>query len=233
LIKTFVLTNKIIGGNIMKRYDELTNEELAKLSDSQISTLIDYECALEGIPLLPERPVAPESKNFNPDLTVYNVKGMYFPKKEDAIKVLSVLTDVERVSSKYTSGGYSGDRIIAPLDSYEKIELNEEKWFSKELYATVQEEKGNNDRRLKQYTDAQKEYDDTYKLRIDIVKNVMDAIHEAQDEEYKKQKYTREYIKYLKLSEGNKDIALNFLENAHCEVVEIEGFIDSLKDLEV
>jgi hypothetical protein len=158
---------------------------------------------------------------------------MYFTKKDDAIKVLSVLTDVERIGYTYTSGGYSGSKIIGKLDSYEKIELSEEKWFSKELYATVQEEKDNNDRRLQQYKNAQAEYDDAYKLRIDIVKGVMAAVHDAQDEEYKKQRYTAEYMKYLKLADNNAEIALNFLKNAHCEVEEIEGFVDSLRKLEV
>ena len=42
----------------------------------------------------------------------------------------------------------------------------------------------------------------------------MDSIHYAQDEEYKKQKYRAEYKRYLSLSEGDRNIALNFLRNA-------------------
>ena len=211
----------------MKRYDEMTNEELYDLSEEQISILIDYECALEGIPLLPEKPIVPEVKNFEPDTEIYEVKGMLFTNREEALSVLSLLLTSNMVDYSYSN---NSKRII-PLIDYKKPELKMEKYFSTEMYALIQEEKDSYDRILKQYQERQKNYDEAYKLRIDIVKNITEAISCAQEEQYKKQKYTGEYKRYLKLSDNNKDIALNFLRNAHYEIDDIDGFVDSLKNI--
>ena len=211
----------------MKRYDEMTNEELYDLTEEQISILIDYECALEGIPLLPEKPIAPESRDFKPDTDIYEVKGMLFTNKEEAISVLGLLLNSNMVNYSYSNGF----KRIIPLDDYYKPELKMEKYFSTEMYALIQEEKDSYDRILKQYQERQKDYDEAYKLRINIVKDITEAISCAQEEQYKKQKYTGEYKRYLKLSDNNKDIALNFLRNAHTDIDDIDGFVDSLKNI--
>ena len=47
----------------MKRYTDMTNEELLALhgDPEAFGRTVDYECALEGVALLPPRPVAPEA----------------------------------------------------------------------------------------------------------------------------------------------------------------------------
>lgn len=212
----------------MKRYYELSNDELAKLTDVQISKLIDYECALEGIPLLPERPIKPEVTTFEPDIEAYIVKGMYFLKHEEAMKVLSVILE----SEKYSYNWSGNHKRLIKLPDYEQAKLATEKFFSIEMFASIQEEKANCDRKLKQYEDDKKEYDEVYKLRTDIIKNVMNAVEDAQYAARKKVKYEAEYMKYLILAENDKNIALNFLKNAHSDVDEIEGFTDYLLGLE-
>ncbi len=213
--------------DFMKRYNEMTNEELNNLTDEQISILIDYECALEGIPLLPENPTTPATKDFQADIEVYEVKGNIFTNKEEALAVLGLLLSSNLVSSSYNNGS----KRIVPLESYYKPELKIEKYFSEEMYVSIQEEKANYDRITKQYQDRKKEYDEAYKLRISIVKDITENIGYAQEQEHKKQKYTNEYKRYLKLSDNNKYIALNFLRNAHDEIDDIDGFVDSLKNI--
>ena len=63
----------------MRRYNEYTEQELIDLDKALIQKLIDYECALDGVPLMPPHPGPEPSKTeITPDMTVYAVAGLFF-----------------------------------------------------------------------------------------------------------------------------------------------------------
>ena len=53
----------------MKELDQMTHEEILKLSDSDVERLMDWECAREGIKLI-DMPTEPEKKTFEFDTKV-------------------------------------------------------------------------------------------------------------------------------------------------------------------
>ena len=69
----------------MKRYNEMTDAELLELTNEQIATLIDYECALDGVPMLPPDPgPAPPDDVPPPDIGLnVAISGPPSPNKTD------------------------------------------------------------------------------------------------------------------------------------------------------
>jgi hypothetical protein len=211
----------------MKRYTEYTNEELIKLTSEQIEMMIDYECALAGVPLLPEKPIKPEVKAFEPDMSVYVIGSHHFLKQEDALKVLEAINSAQRTGYEWTN---SVKRAVA-LKSYEQPQIETTRIFSDTLFSSIQNEKAVSDRIMKEYTNKEKEYSDVYQERTSIAKEVHEAIDVAHDENYKKQKYTAEYNRYLVLANNDSTIAINFLKNAHPQIMDIAGFVEYLEQL--
>jgi predicted nucleic-acid-binding protein len=202
----------------MKRFEEMNKKELANLTEEQISMMLDYECALAGIPLLPEVPVEPTVKVINPDVTVYVLGGLKFLNLEDAAKVLEILQSSELVSYDYST------RVIKPIEDYNKPSIGTEKYFSTEYYNSVLKDKQIADAALSQYKEAKKDYDDTAKARAEIVNEFIGKIEDAGAEEYAKERYKSEFERYLKLSEGDRTIAFNFLTDAHDNIKDFDDF---------
>lgn len=196
----------------MKRFNEMTEAELLALDDEQTKNLIDYECAIEGVPMLPPHPgTAPPIEKCKPDINVYTVAGVYFGTAEDAARVLDAIFAASVI---YKTDGYSDDkRFIAmqPGDYYfPKIEP--EKAVSAESYAAWKEECKAVKEQMDEYKRAKSAYDSVYKERESIVKSVFDAIRDARQRSYDRDRLREEFTRYLELAEGNKTIALNFLK---------------------
>jgi len=61
-----------------KRLIDLTDNDLIQMNEEQLRNLIDYECALAGVPLLPKLPIEPKQRRegIEPDLTLYKLGGV-------------------------------------------------------------------------------------------------------------------------------------------------------------
>ena len=75
----------------MKRIGEYTEDELITLEDKEINDIIDYECALTGVSLLPESPTMPIKSEVVPDITAYEVGDFTFMEQEDALKLVEYI----------------------------------------------------------------------------------------------------------------------------------------------
>jgi len=207
----------------MKRLTDYTNEELRDLNQQQIEDLIDLECAHEGVPLLPEMPVKPEVNKPQPDLTLYQVSGLYLKHKEDADRLIELINSMPRMEEKYYKEGY--------FDREEMERVQEVKVFSEDAKMRTKAQANAAKELEDQYRFAKKEYNKIAEQRKDIIDRVNDAVCNAFDEYNKEQVYKKQYARYLQLAEGEKDIALNFMKAAHPHEDEyIEEILGKISD---
>lgn len=197
----------------MKRYTELTDEELLALTSEQIEELIDVECMLEGVAFLPEEPVPPESISVGPDLTVYIVGGEKFKCKPDAQRVADLMNSLLRFESYYLSGryDYDGPQGVKPAtEPTDTISIREERYWSPELYSKYKTVLAAHKEAVKRYDKARKEYDGIAAERASITAKVNEAISAAFEKKANREEVERLFARYLSLSGGDRKQALSF-----------------------
>jgi hypothetical protein len=198
----------------MKRIYEMTEAEILVLDETEISKLIDFECALDGIPMLPPHPGnAPVSSKCEPDMTAYEVSGIFFTSISDAANVLDAINNAVAV---YKTDGWSDDKHLIKMfpGEYGFPKIETQKLVSDELFREKRAEieavktvKGEWDR-------AKRIYDETYKQRESIVEMVYNKARMARDNAYEQESYRSEFRRYLELADNNATIAMNFITKA-------------------
>lgn len=200
----------------MKRIEEMSQEEMLALTPDAIQKVIDYACALEGLPLEemgPTKPVAPAE----PDMTLYRiteVSSMYVGTLEDAQKVLDALKGVTLYSTDYVreSEAVGYKKIARPLTR--PASVSTEDVFSPEMWAKVKEDYTEYAELMKQYLDSSRATEEASSARKKIADWVWKAIRNARRREEYKQELIRAFDRYLILADGNRTIAYRFLEAA-------------------
>jgi hypothetical protein len=198
----------------MKRIHEMTEEELIVLDESDTNKLIDYECALEGVPMLPPHPgPEPKMEKITADHTVYEICSLYFASITDASNVLDAINNANGL---YKSEGWSDDQHLerlCPGDySYPKISTNN--MISSEAWAAKRSAIEAHKTLKSVYDRSKKVYDTAYKERESIVQNVYDKIRTAKDNAYERDRYREEFKRYLELADKDTTIAMRFLIKA-------------------
>ena len=200
----------------MKRIDEMKKEEILALTEGEIASLIDLECAYEGIPLLPECPKKPELVKHEKDLTAYEVAGYYFLNPEEAGRVLEVLQS----TAAYVKDGWGEDaglKRVSDADFYSpKVEAK--KFYSQTKLAEITKDLEENKRVLAAYEKEKERYDRILKDRTKVADRVTAVINEVVETEEDRQFYEAEFNRYLVLANNNKEVAMNFLLKTYCDV---------------
>ena len=196
----------------IKRLDEYTNEELLELTEEQVKTLIDFECAHEGVALLPaEAPVKPAEEKVQPDTEIYEVSGLdYFKSHEDAKKVADLAASFERIDT--VSGG-SYTKKIAGISTTD-VRVSIVKAYSESHYAKIATENARIDANLKAYKEAKAKFDEIQNSRSDITEGVLAKLGDARQEKQMINTLMAEAARYISLAQGEKEIAKNFMVHA-------------------
>jgi len=212
----------------MKRLEEYTNDELMKLTDKEIETLIDLECAHEGVPLLPEDvPVKPAkpSEDLEPDVTYYEFStSPEFMTQADAVAAAELIKQFDSPDTEWTYGRGKSFDMFKGVKKRTQVDIVSKKAFTAAHHAKIADAKSKYEMELDAYDKAQREYDSIAKNRRQTSQSVYDRLSEAREHFAKIQRYCTEFKRYLKLAEGSRQIAWNFLKSAHPEEDE---FIDS------
>jgi hypothetical protein len=193
--------------------------ELMALTEDDVKKAIDYECAIEGIPLMPADPgPEPVAEAIKPDLTVYGIVGVYFLEPSRAADVLEALTS----GSIYDDEGYGDEKRIKEIDSghYGYPKISTEQMLSREKYLKVQEQIERHKREKKTWEVAKKAFDSAYKLRTAIVDEVNALVGSACERKVEQDRFRYDFGRYLPLANGNTTIAMNFLLKANREAGE-------------
>lgn len=204
----------------IKRIDEYASDELLVLDNQQIASVIDLECAFEGVPLLPPCPSEPEEPKFEPDATIYEVAGYKVKTPEEASLIMETLTKCQLWDTN-SKGSYPNYiNVLSPLSDYNKPKIETKQVYTPETYDVIRTDHEAYSAAKTRYDEAKKLYDNAYKEREDIAKDVWARVNEAHDEAGHVQFLKNEFNRYLELAQNNKQIAMNFLKKAH-EVPEV------------
>jgi len=193
----------------MKRFNELTNDELTELSQDEIQNLIDVEIAFAGILPVME-PQLPEYREFDLQKTeiVFKVGSMMFKNAEDAQKVLEM--SVLKMKYDYSGIGYSYQWTEPDTD----LSLQQEKYYTGENIYKVRDMLITNEKLKKEFTKKKDEYDkfvkETSSIRSEVFAKVDEAWSFKNELTYAKSMFE----KYMKLSDNDKVIAQRFFRDA-------------------
>lgn len=206
-----------------KRIAEYSDAELLTLTEEQINIIIDLECAYAGIQLLPDIPVAPEKpKNSNEDMTVYGLfDGLNFMDYEDAKLVLDFIVknvDQTRMGSvSYTSGPGYQRKFCQSTDEFVLDDIKSQRVFSESRLKIYGAEIKKYEADKASYQIKKNTYDKIKKQRDDIINGLWCKIGSAQDAEHELNRLKQNAKRYMKLSGGVQEIAINFMVDAYKE----------------
>lgn len=197
----------------MKRFEDLTRDELVALGDDAINYYIDRECAERGLPLLPPAPpVAPDKGGLAPDVTHYLIPKSRFRTVEDAQAALAAINALPRIDAAYVRG-YGYEKVEAAPD--QPLQMTQERVYSRAL-ANETESRRDDYGRLKAVYDREKEqYDKAYRGRETAAGSIRSAIGDAYDQSQTIKSLRHDHARYVQLANGDRAVAARFLEAAH------------------
>lgn len=216
----------------MKLLIDYKQDELVKLTDDEKQTLFLLECAERGVPLpdtIPEYMPSPdEREDLQEDTVVYSISGgryssdkFYFKTMEDAEEAATLL----RQKTIALDSNYRNSKSVYYLSAKEapEVEIANLKVYSANKYNQVKEE-------LSIYEKQKGAVDSNNKRRTEIMDKqsavmteIDNAIYEAQRVLQRTAELKELFEKYKKMANGDREVAIRFLLNAHySEVSEYE-----------
>lgn len=207
----------------MKKITEMTEQEILALTDSDLDLLIKLGMAEAGIKLL-DMPVEP--KYFptpKKDCVAYAVSGfnLVFKEKELADQLSHLLSEIidKSFAPDYERGNYE----LKFLKNYNQSDysfssvgnVTKEDYFNRETLASFSELVKENNKAKKEYEEQLAEYNDAHDKASYIRDDIYEAHATVVSKYQKMENIKRQYLVYLKLANGDSDIAMNFLEKAY------------------
>lgn len=199
----------------MKRFSEYAEIEIRQMNEEQVNLLVDRECALEGIALLPPAPVDP----VKPDLShlkkeAYKVgsywssNAYYFETAEQAQRVKDAL----RANGAKTLKDISGAQYLCAFRE------DDEQMRVASIEVMSEQDAIHHSAALKQYETQEKEYNQLKKAYDRIQsdrKGISDEIWavwlEQQEVKSNLVRLEAELARYTQLADGNQKIARTML----------------------
>lgn len=217
----------------MKKLTEMTEHMILNLTEEEIQSLIDLECAEKGVPFLVNNPKDYKEEVPKPDKIIYEVADNYFEKREDAEKVVECVTSMDsriRIDWEY---GYEGSvYVIEGSPSVPKIESKEV--YSSRKFREVKDELKAVKKKKKLYDEQVERYNDIKKQRREIESEILDKVHKVRQKDREKRDLVRKFKRYLTLANGDNELAYKFLKNAkYGELLQHEGLEEELLNMEV
>lgn len=200
----------------MKPFEELTDAEILALTEEQITYYIDRECAESGIALLPpEPPTPPSGEHTADDLTTFEVEGLYFTDRADALRVMDLLNSIKtRGTRDYVRNLYSRHRFTP---ARQPVDLTEFRMLSDARAAKLGDAISEFERQREQHQKDRREYDRIERERGEVSDRIRKRRREARTAEDRKAEIGRLFDRYVDIAEGNRAIAAKFLAKAHSD----------------
>lgn len=209
----------------MRLLNDLSQDELVALTPEEKKQVYLLELAERGIALpsaTPEYIESPDERgDLKPDTAYYAIAHGYsdeyhFETMEDARAVAALITETA-VNTDYDYTG--GTKYFHKKDGKIEVDIKTVPAYSRDHYAKVREE-------LKVYNEEKTRIEKNNTRRADIqnkqaavMSEIDEAILEAQTKTTRVTEFAGMFAEYKKMSEGNHDIAVRFMLNAHYDEV--------------
>jgi hypothetical protein len=195
----------------MKMINDLTHEELIRLTEQDLQHYIDLEIANDGIKFIqrPELRTPTEVPLLADDL-YYEVAGVFYKTQEDA-QIASGL------QTYHTSYDYNIGYNYKSVESNEVNVITPYRFFKKEALAKVKKTLIDNE----EIKVTNKELEEAYKKFEGKIEGCKDKVYSLYSAACTKEREINNAIaafnRYLELAENNVDIALNFFNKAYID----------------
>lgn len=200
-----------------KSFELLNDSELLNLTQEDIDWYVKLKKAEAGIRIVaaPETPVyrsIPEK-----DVTLYEVCGFHFPDQETAQEIANFVNGrilgAMRVDYDWNRGG-SDFKYAAPY-SGGLVNVDIVKCFSRATYDSIKDVILSNKKIEEAYKSLKSEFDEQEEKATEIVEKIYEAITKAKERKQQYETYITRIQEYLRLANGNTEVAWNFFEKAY------------------
>lgn len=196
----------------MKRIFDMNDEELLALDEDSVVKLIDYECALEGIPMLPPNPGPPPVAE--KDVVVYKVGGFKTTSSEHASCIMKAVVEGPLVKTVYDHN-YKDPYIVQIVqDDHDYPKVETELRYSAELWDVIKTGLEKFESCKVEYSRLDKAFKEALAARSDIDDRAWGQISEARTRRNDREEIRSQFARYLELAENNTTVAMNFLLKA-------------------
>ena len=197
----------------MIKYRDLSESELAALTEDQIKTIVDYECAVKGIDLLAPNPgEKPNTMLPSADCIAYEVSGITTSDKDHASDILALINSKPRYDLKYSKDYARKCLVEIPEDAWNTISVTTFKVYSKELFDSTKAQADLNLALETKWEEAHEAYKAAKEARETVEEPLRSMVRESISRLDKRAEIKRKFKEYLKISGGDRAMALEFLE---------------------
>lgn len=200
----------------MKRLEEMSGAELCQLDEQEIENLIDLECAYAGAPLSVDKPIYSDIPKIpEADVIYYTVCGIDLTSKEEAYALADFANGLKtQVKANYD---YDYSRGIS-LSKYKYIQderpepqaVEVGRAYSKNTYTELKDTLWDIAEAETKNKQLREEFAKKSKARMDIQREVKEAIRAAHLAAYEQEERTKLYNRYLYLANGSETVAASF-----------------------
>lgn len=222
----------------MKTFEQLNDGELVTLTQEQIDEYIKLKKAEQGIKIL-VMPTYPAIREIpEPETTVYEVAGYSFLTPEPAQEICEI---INKHASKQRECTYdwniNRDTYYEKPKSYISMEsVSIKKVFSQEKFQEIKDILKSNKLIKDSYEKVKEEYDEENEKASEIIENIYEQIQKAKDRIEIFREYKLRIVDYIKLANGDTNIAWNFFDKAYVVepsvknmIMESEEYQDAIK----
>lgn len=202
----------------MRKITELTRDEIIALTDQDLQRMMDYECAENGIALLP-LPEKPVIEKHEEDQKYYEIGDMCFLTLADAERVMEAINGVQVFKDSYDySIGYD-HKYLEPQDG--KFEIIPKMCFSRDVFDSIRVKLSKQKELSTQYEKDLANYQKAQKQRESVCGYILDAYYKAHDEVSEEKRLREKFEQYLGLANGDRSTAMRFLRKVETVPAEL------------
>lgn len=194
----------------MSFFTDMSTEQIAALTETDIADVVNRHCAEQGIAIFLEEIGEKPTPTVEPDKTYFKVGGWMFDTQEKARAVADAAR--ERFKQGYSYKTYR-NLPTAEIDG-DDLEIEPVKLFSPEQYAKHLADITAHDSRTKAWEERKKAADAAADKKADIYHRVYQEWCKATDAVSEVARLDQLFVKYTELAKGDRDVALTFLRKA-------------------
>jgi hypothetical protein len=211
---------------MLKPFQNLTDEEILELTDETIQAYKDLACAEAGVPFVPPVPEKPDTKDVLPDLQVWQFPDFVVTNHEDAEKILKFIIENQIAVFDLDYCGPKYDRKISQNDTV--FEWKSQSVFSRGHWDEFGKAKTQYDILMAEYEKAEEEREKILSKRETETGFIDDRISEIYQNQRNKERYTGYFKQYLELAQDNRQIAMSFLRKSYPGIEDYPELIEQL-----
>lgn len=222
----------------IKAFEQLTDKELLELTDEQIDWYVKLKKAENGVRILVE-PIVPEYQSVpETDMTLYCVSGHCFLDQNVAMEIAKAINahvvDSFRVDYDYYGSG--SEYKYGKHDDTRMEDVEVKRVYQKATYDSINSVLVSNKKIKERYEALLSEYNQENDKSKELIDRIYTTISSARERVEQFSQYKIRIVEYLRLSNGDVDVAWNFFDKAYAidpqvksKIMESEEYQEAIK----